>query len=486
MPAFKSDISFLEKISMGAVGTQRVFEDLQKHGHNPIELERGSMSFKIWKRIKIKRIRVPDILCINCAKRIESRAKTKLEISMSHSFADPERGWDYGLDNNDYVALVVCEKAGERPIDWQSSKLVQYISVKDLRQAHAAGYTKVVKAKGAEEGFEARIIWPSVIAKYAGIVKTVDEERIQYCRRKDNRTITLRLRTASKTLTPLVRANDQVSQHQVLASVVPVTQFFPCSKAVPYTYYTQKLSSPSLSERYTATKALSMFSAADIYKLLLDKLSNNQEHIYVRLEASASLARLGKTEGWAFIKKSLADQYLQNRLEAVIVLSEIKSDTSCQMLCGVLQDSQQPPEIRAGAAWALGELNNKLGLNALVSSFSTLENDIRVEAARALAKLALIFTPEIVDKFPKAGPQERAGIAWALSKSSQFKLDELLKTLVDEDARHWVAYILGSQPKEKLIGEIEKLKAHDPYIYFAVTLLWKIMTSWVYDLKEYG
>jgi hypothetical protein len=42
--AFKSDVSFLEKISLGAVGTQRVFEHLRNQGHNPLELERGSMS----------------------------------------------------------------------------------------------------------------------------------------------------------------------------------------------------------------------------------------------------------------------------------------------------------------------------------------------------------------------------------------------------------------------------------------------------------
>ena len=76
MPAFKADESFLEKISIGAIGTKKVFEDLQRQGHLPIELERGSMNYKIWKTIKIKRIRVPDILCARCGMRIESRAKT--------------------------------------------------------------------------------------------------------------------------------------------------------------------------------------------------------------------------------------------------------------------------------------------------------------------------------------------------------------------------------------------------------------------------
>ena len=40
--SFKSDESFLEKISIGAVGTRHVLQDLAEQGHNPIELERGS------------------------------------------------------------------------------------------------------------------------------------------------------------------------------------------------------------------------------------------------------------------------------------------------------------------------------------------------------------------------------------------------------------------------------------------------------------
>lgn len=118
--AFKTDISFLEKISAGATGTARVFEDLKEKGHVPIELERGSMSFKIWKGIKIKRVRVPDILCVKCGKRVESRAKTVLQITMSHSFSDPERGWDFGLTDDDFIAFVKCSKSGERPIDWKA------------------------------------------------------------------------------------------------------------------------------------------------------------------------------------------------------------------------------------------------------------------------------------------------------------------------------------------------------------------------------
>ena len=482
--AFKSDVSFLEKISMGAVGTHRVFEHLRDQGHTPLELERGSMSFKIWKNIKIKRIRVPDILCVACGRRVESRAKTTLEISMSHSLSDPERGWDYGLNDSDFVALVICKRVSDRPIDWRADELVQYISVHDLRSAQRNNLIVLVKPKGAEEGFEARISWPAAVAKSAGVVASVTNDRIQY-RRENDRIITLSLSKQGLNLNPLVREGDAISENQVLAAVIPVVKQFPCSRKTGQEYYIAQLSSSSLSDRYTAVKALSTFPSESVSKALIDKVNESNEHIYVRLEAAAGLARHNEEQGWSFIKQCLTDDYLQNRLEAVIVLGEIPNDTSCRLLCSVLTDNQQHPEIRAGAAWALGELDNNSALSVLIDSFSAVDEGIRIEAARALAKLASRFTGEIVKEFPRAAPDKRPGIAWALSKSGKFKLEDLLNALVDEDTRHWVSYILGTQDQQRYIDQIEKLKARDSEVYFAVTVLWKIMTSWVYNLEEY-
>jgi hypothetical protein len=88
-------------------------------------------------------------------------------------------------------------------------------------------------------------------------------------------------------------------------------------------------------------------------------------------------------------------------------------------------------------------------------------------------------------KMVKPELDKRPAIAWALSKSGRFKLEDLLNALVDEDARHWVSYILGTQDQQRYIDQIERLKERDSEVYFAVTVLWKIMTSWVYNLEEY-
>lgn len=482
--SFKSDTSFLEKISMGAIGTQKIIDDLRSHGHMPIELERGSTSFKIWKEIKIKRIRVPDILCVNCGRRIESRAKTKMEITMSHSFSDPERGWDFGLNDSDYVGLVVCRRSGERPIDWEPEDPVQYISVRDLHELEET--CLAVMPKGAEEGFETRITWPSSVANYPGKVISVDAKKLKYRRDEDNRTISLAMVKKEVQLHPLVERRDKVIKNQILASVIPVYTDIKCSDKVTPEYYIEKSSSPSLSERYASVKALSFFDGEEVIKTLIKKTKEEEEHIYIRLEAAGGLARKNVDEGWQFIIECLNDHYLQNKLESVIILAEIPSDESCNLLCKVLLDEGQHPEIRAGAAWALGEISNKNSLKVLIDSFTAFEKDIKIEAARAVAKLSSEFATDVIDKFYEVDDEKRQGVAWALSKSGSFEVDDLIRNLENNDVRKWISYIIGTQDETRYIDEIEKLKVIDPEVYFAVTVLWKIMTSWVFGLEEYG
>lgn len=418
MASFKTDESFLEKISIGVIGTQQVFSVLQRQGHKPIELERGSMNYKIWKKIKIKRIRVPDILCVDNGIRVESRAKTKLEISMSHSSSDPDRGWDFGMKETDYVAIVICEKNGSEPVDWIADNLVQFISIKALREAEKEQKVIFVKPKGAEEGFEARINWPACIATSKGEIIEIDKT-IKY-RTEEGRIKWVGLTKGGKRLSPLVKIGDKVQPNQILASVVNVSQTIP-DTIVNSNFFLANLSSLILSERYAAAKALSYFNEKKVISSLLNKLTDKDEHIYVKLEVAASLCRLG-ADGYTFIRECLKDTYLQNILEAVIVLAEIKTDTANKILCNVLLDESFDPEIRAGAAWGLGEQQNKSALTSLIASFNSTDENVKIEAARALGKLTSNYSNEILSAFNIATPNEMPGIAWALTKSNSINI----------------------------------------------------------------
>ena len=93
---FKEDADFARFVSMGAVGTAAVADDLrEQHGHRPIELERYAMANKVW-QTKVKRLRLPDLVCTRCGLRVESRAKSKLGLVLSHSDAR-DRSWDDAL-----------------------------------------------------------------------------------------------------------------------------------------------------------------------------------------------------------------------------------------------------------------------------------------------------------------------------------------------------------------------------------------------------
>ena len=483
--AYKSEESFLEKISMGATGTTKALQDVAEHGHKPIVLERGSTSFKIWKEIKIKRVRVPDIVCVRCDRRIESRAKTNLEITMSHSVSTPERGWDFGLEDDDYIALVKCVKTGDRPIDWLAEEPVQYISVHSLRHAYMNKQALVEQPKGATEGFEIRLTWPSSVANTDGKITFVDSRKVQFQRSDTNRTVTLALTKRGLSLSPLVKVGDEIRKNQIIAAVVPIVSSFPCDKKTSETYYTEMLESSSLSDRYVASKCLAFFPCNDVVDALRKRMDDSREHLYVRLEAASSLLRVGYAESLSFFKELLRDSFLENRLESVIVLGEIDRDESCELLVKTLLDKSQHPEIRGGAAWSLGELGNKKALEALVDVFNEMAANIKIEAARSLMKLSEKYTKDIVQYIPKASEAQRAGVAWALSKSGRFRVDDLLKVMTDDEARKWIAWMIGSQDEARYIDQIEQLRMRDKEVYFAVTVLWKILSSWVNRLEIY-
>ncbi|MEW6381936.1 MAG: hypothetical protein AB1611_20355 [bacterium] len=112
--------------------------------------------------------------------------------------------------------------------------------------------------------------------------------------------------------------------------------------------------------------------------------------------------------------------------------------------------------------------------------------EIRAEAARALAKISENNTEKVLEQFASADEITRPGIAWALSKRGRLDIRKIIDIvpLDSIDTRQWVAFMLGYAEHNQLIGKIEDLKNIDSELYFAVTLLWKIISSWVYNLEE--
>src|SRR5579871_950687 len=102
---FKADSSFLRFLSMGALAVRQTMRQLTDMGFRPIELERYCASNKIW-ATKVKRLRLPDLLCVRTGLRIEVRAKTDLKIRMSDAPYNPDRTWDAGNRDEDVAAFI--------------------------------------------------------------------------------------------------------------------------------------------------------------------------------------------------------------------------------------------------------------------------------------------------------------------------------------------------------------------------------------------
>jgi len=482
---FKSDESFLEKLAVGAAGVIATMDSLVKLGYLPIELERGSSGYKIWKRIKIKRVRVPDILCLRSGVRFESRGKTKLEISMSHSLKDPNRAWDAGLRSDDLVSFVQFEKANNTPVEWVVASPVHFVRVEDMKEAFSKELIRISTPKGVEEGSEIRVIWPCTVANEDSIVTEINEKSIilTYVSKPGQQRCILTRKKFS--LVPQCKPGQLIKKNQIIASTVPILLEPICKLEVQESYFRERLTSVSLSERYASAKALRFRGYEDSFKTLYDRMVDPEEDIYVQLEAAAALAAQNDKSGWDFLSDSLNSPYLTVQLETVIVLSEISDIKSESLLIQVLTDSARESEIRAGAAWSLGNFKSQKAANSLINTFNLANNEIKVEAARALLRIAPSLVHFLEDSIKKTNIENRDGIAWTMARLEGLDLLELLEDSSDHNLRIWTSYIAGYGKDHFTEEQISELCVNDPEVYFAASVLWQVLSSWIYELGEY-
>ncbi len=217
-------------------------------------------------------------------------------------------------------------------------------------------------------------------------------------------------------------------------------------------------------------------------------MNDSDEDIYVQLEAAAALAAHDVPDGWEFMENKLRNSVmtvpLETQLETVIVASEIPAGRSEKLLIEVLQDSLRDDELRAGAAWALGQFVTAQSATALVDTFNSSPLEIKVEAARALLRIAEPQIPHLIDLLKRGDSAKRDGLSWVLARTGQFNPTEIVEG-ADENLRKWMSYIVGYGKDKFVQADVEALCNADSQVYFAASVLWQIVASWVNDLREY-
>jgi len=351
---------------------------------------------------------------------------------MSHSLNDPKRAWDAGMRDDDLVSIVVFEQNDNSPIDLRQISPIHFVSVREMRNAFAAGQVSITQPKGVEEGSEIRVMWTCAAANQRSVVLAVEPGRINLAPISGMRRQSIQLsRSKGKiALLPQVEAGESVEANQIVAAVVPVNIALQCPVSVSEAYFVDKLSSVNLSEWYAAAKALRYRGYTAAKPTLESRMTDTEEDIYVQLEAAAALAAYDDPNGWEFIENKLRGSVmmvpLETQLETVIVASEISKSRSEQLLIQVLQDSQRDDELRAGAAWALGQFATKTSATALADTFNSNPLEIKVEAARALLRIAEPQIPHLIDLLKGGDPAKRDGLSWVLARTGKFNPSDMV------------------------------------------------------------
>lgn len=348
---FKEDADFARFVSMGAVGSAAVAEDLrERHGHRPIQLERYAMSNKVW-QTKVKRLRMPDLVCTACGLRVESRAKSKLGIVLSHSEAIGRR-WDGGgMRDSDLYAFLRTDMSVFPP----RASSPWYFTTESLRES--LDLARLSDRKAASEGSEVTLTWPTWVPAKTGRLVGADEDARLVCEWLDGTVYRYwQWRRWGTRRHLYLDPGEEITANETMVAGVAAP---PGDIACPGEVWNIEafLGSDDATDRYSAIKAIGALRRTDLVSSLVD-IVDRENDWRIRLETLGSLA-LVEPEVWtAGIADIALDPELNDevRIEATFVLSELSTSQALDALEAIASfETRVPSEIRAAATWGLGQ-----------------------------------------------------------------------------------------------------------------------------------
>lgn len=437
---FKEDADFARFVSMGAIGSAVVASHLRSQlGHQPIELERYAMANKVW-QTKVKRLRLPDLLCVRCGLRIESRAKSKLAVVLSHSNV-AGREWDAGgmRDQDLYAFLRVINSDSTQHMSKPS-----YFSTEALRAAiHKA---KRSNPKASSEGSEVTLQWPCWIPNKNGTFIEVDDDGFIVCRWTNGRTYRYwQWRNWNEPRFIYLQSGAAITAGEtIVAGVVQPFSPSPCSDN---TWDLAKaLNAEDKVDRYAAIKAAGHRSRVDLMPTVAEIADNSDEDWRMRLEALAVLSRL-EPSSWVSRVESFARSGIpEQQMEAVFILSEISGKESGTALAKFASDTSIPAELRAAAAWGLGQGATPRP-DLLISITHDKDDYVALHAIAAIDHLPEEIVSTLEGWLP--GPDNRRAAVAAQLLQRHHQVDVLLNACGGgKSARLWALRALGDMPPQ--------------------------------------
>lgn len=450
---FKTDWSFLDKITMGAIGARTVIQELNNCGHEVVELERYSTYNKIW-ATKIKRLRMPDLICLKCGKRIESRAKSKLEIKMSDTETNPDRRWNVGLRDEDLVAFISCYREGEI---WRSDGIVNLFEVKSLIKAEKSSKLGAPKSPG--EGSERDRTWPSYTPTKSGIVTDIVKTKDKYQLKltyDNGKTQTYSLKTTKRNYNCYCVKGDRfVENASVLAGTLSKKE---CNNCTSTRYdFLLDIESEIKEIRYAGVKALGYLKRTEEYVSALYNVVSGEEDLRIKLEAFSSLVRLGEDVWNDFHDFALSQEDEAYKLEFVLMLGELnENDMAIQFLYEIAKDKSNFPELRAAAVWSLRVCHENID-----RIFDFALDDDEIVASHAIALLERNISIEDTDLILNKITDDVSGAVCAhILINAAIDYVQIVDKYITGSAvvKKWLLFVVGMSGKGKYYDLIMRRK----------------------------
>ncbi len=490
--AFKTNSSFFRMLAVGAVGAQAVQQYLNSLGHDVVELERGSLATRIWRDVKRKRVRIPDLCCTRCGARIESRAKTNADLSMSHSPSDAERAWNYGMLDSDWIAFpILSAEEGAwssgglhaRRSLWREHTLTSWRVEGRINLFAVATFRgvapKLLKPKGVTEGSEIQVRWKARFAPDGGRVVNAASGRLDYLLDSDpGNPRHFRLGADERAF---LIAGDQFEANEVLAGqTAPLTTAASCCVGGCDTAKLDHfLGSRERTVRFTGCKLARFAKDASLADRVRELAADTEEDAYVRMEAKSYLCEVSSASAnEQFRATLLEDTDDQMRLEAAVALAETRTSTSFALLREVLQDSTQPLFLRSACAWGIGCHATREAAEVLVQAFADVSPEIRAEALVALQDLGSVGFDPLLKGLEAPSTDVAAGAAEALRRIEGAPA-EAIAIQAERGMSTWPTWALAHLPKDAVAPHIAALQSKRPEVHYAVSVLWTFLESWI-------
>jgi HEAT repeat protein len=208
------------------------------------------------------------------------------------------------------------------------------------------------------------------------------------------------------------------------------------------------LESDSAESVYVAVKALGFLP--ELAAKSTSRLSHVMEHSpdsRIRLEAAASLARLGYQGGWDSIAKIAGDRETakEYRMEVALILAEIPDRRSAALLKALMEGTSNDPELRAAGAWGLAEVSTDAELADIVAR---VDDSDEVVAMHAILVLSRLIRPDNLDAVLRnVGDDSRrsAGLVRAVLLSRLDFVPDIVRLIRASSGqrRQWLLYVLA-------------------------------------------